>query len=733
MNEKYLSPYDPTVYEEPLLKEWDDSGYTNPEKCIDENITDQDAETFSVVLPPPNVTGTLHLGHAYENSIQDLFVRFHRMRGKKTLWIPGADSAALATQEKVEKIMYKEEKLRRQDIGRDALLERVGAFALESQQTIINQVKRIGSSLDWSRFAYTMDETRHYAVNEAFVRMFNAGLIEKGHYIVNWDPKMQTTVSDDEQEYKEETTTFYEFQYGPFVIGTARPETKFGDKYVVMHPDDTRYSEYEHGQKIEVEWINGTVTATVLKDEAVDPEFGTGVMTITPWHDKTDFEIAGRHNLEYEQVIDFYGKMLPIAGEKFAGLSISKAREAAVEALREKGLVVSEKEYVHSIATNERGGGKIEPQIKEQWFVRVNKEFVLEHSEIDGIPSGSTTTLKEIMRAAVGESMGAGQVTIMPERYDRIYRHWIDNLHDWCISRQIWFGHRIPVWYRDSEVYCGHSAPEGEGWSQDEDTLDTWFSSALWPFSTLGWPEQTADLEEYFPNAFMNPGYEILPFWVARMILASGFLTGKVPFKTVYLHGMLRDAKGQKFSKSLGNGIDPIDLANQHGVDAMRMALLTRATPGNDVNFDEQQVRSYKKFANKLWNIARFVYSNTEDFDYINFETANLSEQEKKIIEAWEHTKTEITDDLENYRIHLAAEKLYHYVWHTFADEVIESTKEFTDPETRLLTNDNKKYLLLYIMQGFVKALHPFMPFVTSEIWKDFPIDEKNMLLVEKW
>ncbi|MFW0871177.1 MAG: valine--tRNA ligase [Patescibacteria group bacterium] len=730
MNEKYVSPYEPGIYEKPIYQEEEESGFFNPDVCLDKGVADAHKEYFSIVLPPPNVTGTLHMGHASMLAIQDTLVRYKRMLGMPTLWIPGTDSAALATQEKVEKELLKKENLRRHDLGREEFLRRVNDFALESQETILSQVREMGSSLDWSRLAYTLDDTRAYAVTEAFVRLYNMGLIEKDSYIVNWDPKMQTTVSDDEVDYKEETATFYEFQYGPFVIGTSRPETKFGDKYVVMHPHDERYSEYIHGQQIEVDWINGMVTATIIKDEAVDPEFGTGVMTITPHHDKVDFEIARRHNLEHEQIIDWYGKLLPIVGDEFAGMKIKEARDAVVERLREKGLLVSRKSYTHNVAISSRGGGMIEPQIKDQWFVRVNKEFKLPHSNINGIESGALVTLKQLMGHVVKEK----HIQFNPENFEKHYFSWIDNLHDWCISRQIWFGHRVPVWYREEgEIWVGHGAPKGEGWVQEEDTLDTWFSSGLWTLSTLGWPEETPDLAHFHPNTLLETGYDIIFFWVARMILMTSSLRGEIPFKHLYMHGMVRDTKGQKMSKSKGNSVDPRDIIAEYGADAVRMSLLVGNPPGDDINFDENKVRAYKKFSNKLWNIARFVYSNTDGFDYEHFDTAALSQDEQKLIDEWTNLKSAVADDIDKFRLYLAADKLYHYVWHTFADEVIESTKEYTDPETRLLTNDNKKYLLLHIMEGFLKALHPFMPFITSEIWKDFPKENKKLLLAERW
>ena len=431
--------YNHKVVEEKLYRFWEENKLFEPE-------VNPHGKPFSIVLPPPNVTGTLHIGHALMLVIQDILVRYHRMLGEKTLWLPGTDHAAIATNAKVEAILWKEEEKTKYDLGRKAFLIRVEDFAQKSHDTIINQIKRMGASVDWQREAYTLDEARNLAVRTAFKQMYDMGLIYRGNTIVNWDPKLKTTVSDDEIEWKDESSPFYYLTYGPFTIGTARPETKFGDKYVVMHPADKRYKEYKHGQKIEVEWINGKVTATIIKDDIIDMEFGTGVMTITPWHDKTDFDIANRNNLDKEQIIDFEGKLLPIAGE-FAGMHIKKARPLIVEKLKEKGLLVKiEENYQHRIATNYRGGGIIEPQIMPQWMVAVNKEFTLPHSELDGIPSGSKVTLKKLMKHVVEN----GQIKIVPDHFVKTYYHWIDNLRDWCISRQIWYGHRIPVWYKVS-------------------------------------------------------------------------------------------------------------------------------------------------------------------------------------------------------------------------------------------------------------------------------------------
>ena len=720
----FLSPYN-SIDNEPRIRElWESSGYANPDVCIEKGVTAADAEAYTIVLPPPNVTGTLHMGHAAMLAIEDILIRYQRMRGKKTLWVPGTDSAAIATQSKVEGDIYKKEKLSRHDLGRDELMKRIDTFTEESKNTIIEQVKRMGSSLDWSRYAYTMDTSRYNAVMTAFVRMYEAGLIYRGNRIVNWDPKLQTTVSDEEIEHVEQKDPFYYFQYGPFVIGTVRPETKFGDKYVVVHPDDTRYADYTHGQQLELEWINGPIVATVIKDEAANMETGTGAMTITPAHSAIDFEIASRHQLDVEQVIDERGILLPIAGE-FAGQHIKKARSMIVAKLHEKGLVVKIDEgYVHNVSTNSRGGGIIEPQIKLQWFVGVNKEFTIPHSEIPGIASGSKTTLKDIMRAAVS----SGETKINPERFEKIYFHWIENLRDWCISRQIWFGHRIPVWYKGDEIYCGTVAPKGDGWEQDHDTLDTWFSSGLWSFSTLGWPDQTPDLKTFHPTSVLETGYDIIFFWVARMILMSGFHLGQVPFKQVYLHGLVRDGQGRKMSKSLGNIIDPLTMIEKYGADATRLSLVIGAQPGNDLKLDENRVRGYKHFANKLWNITRFVLENA-DASSLN---AVLTEGDKALVAEARELAHSVSTNIDNFRLDLAGDAVYHYVWDRFAAEIIEETK----PVLKLYEGEEKasKQRMLYeILMISLKLLHPFMPFVTEAIWQELPEKDTELLMIAKW
>lgn len=724
MNDKFLKPYDSTATEPGIYQKWLESGFFNPDVCIEKGVTRADAEKFSIVLPPPNVTGTLHIGHASMLAIEDIMVRYNRMLGKRTLWLPGTDHAAIATQTKVEKELQKD-KIRKQDLGREEFLKRVDAFAQESHDTIVGQVKKMGSSVDWSREAFTLDKPRAHAVFTAFKNMYDDGLIYRGDKIVNWDPKGQTVISDDEIIPVEETTKFYYLKYGPFTIGTTRPETKFGDKYVVMHPDDARYAEYKHGDSVTVEWINGPITATIIKDTAIDMEFGTGVMTITPWHDRTDFDIAERHNLDKEQIIDNFGKLLPIAGE-FAGMKISDAREKIIAKLAAKGLVEKiDEKYVHSVNTAERSGGVLEPQIMRQWFIAVNKQFPIKHSNLKGIKTGDMVTLKQLMQTVVE----TGEINIIPNRFNAVYYNWIKNLHDWCISRQIWYGHRIPVWYKDGEMQVSETSP-GAGWEQDPDTLDTWFSSGLWTFSTLGWPEKTKDFLDYHPTTVLETGYDIIFFWVARMILMTTYNVGEIPFETVYMHGLVRDAKGQKMSKSIGNIIDPLDMIAKYGADAVRLSLIIGTGPGNDTKMSEDKIRAYKKFSNKIWNATRFVLENikAENLTDAPVYTAD----DAKIIADLQTALTEIDGDMKNFRFYLAGEKLYHYFWHTFADVVIEQSKSAllgTDEQVKI----SKQNMLYNVLVATLKALHPFMPFVTEEIWQHLPKKDSELLLVSKW
>lgn len=721
--EKLTKPYNPQETEERIYKQWEESGYFNPDNLP------QQGKPYTITLPPPNVTGVLHLGHAYEDSLQDTIIRFQRMCGKKALWVPGTDSAAIATQARVEKNIKKEEGKTRHDLGREELVKRVLEFAKGSEGTILNQVRRMGASLDWDRYAYTLDDKRNEAVFTAFKRMYDAGLIYQGNRIVNWDPKGQTTISDDEVVHEERNAKLYTFKYWadfPISIATTRPETKVGDTAVAVHPNDSRYKKFI-GKEYTGEFAGKTLAIRVVADESIDPEYGTGALGVTPAHSNTDWEIAEKNELLRPQVINEYAKMTEEAGPLISGMKVNEAREKIVEWLKSENLLEDEKDIVQNVSTSERTGAVIEPLPKVQWWIDVNKKFAIPHSDIPGIESGAETTLKELMRISVE----SGAIDMPQERFRKIYFHWIDNLHDWCISRQIWFGHRIPIWYKDGEVKCSKQSP-GEGWEQDPDVFDTWFSSALWTFSTLGWPEETKDLTEFHPTSFMSPAYEILSLWVSRMILMSGFHLGQVPFRKVMIHGLVKDKHGRKFSKSLGNGIDPIEMIDRYGADALRMGLLSGAAIGNDIKFDENRVKGYKHFANKLWNITRFVLDNTKEYNAST--QPQLTPKDKKNLDTFTELAAEVTKEMEEYKLHLASERLYHYIWHNFADEIIEESKEIFEkaqPEAQ----ESTAWLLKYILANSLKMLHPFMPFVTEELWSMMPEQTKDheVLMVSRW
>ena len=672
---------------------------------------------FSMAMPPPNETGTLHVGHALFLTLQDIIARHQRQKGKDVLWLPGTDHAALATNAIIEKKLA-EQGTDKHTVGREEFIKLVKEFVSDSRDTINTQIRAMGASCDWSRGRYTLDDALNRCVNETFVKMYEDGLIYRGHRIVNWDPNLETTVSDDEVVHKEEKAPFYTLQYGPFKIGTARPETKFGDKYVVMHPDDKRYASYKHGDTFEAEWINGRVKATVIKDEAVDPAFGTGVMTITPWHDHTDFEIAERHGLEREQIIGFDGRLLPIARE-FAGQTIEEARPKIIAKLKTNGLLIKEEEYVHNVALNDRGKGVIEPQIKLQWFVDVNRPAVAW--------KGQLRSLKEVMRAVIED----GDIKILPKHFEKVYYHWIDNLHDWCISRQIWWGHRVPVWYKGKEIYTGVKPPEGRGWQQDPDTLDTWFSSALWTWSTLvdqdkakdyslsleDLLKQSIDYKTYHSTDVMETGWDILFFWVARMILATTYTTGQIPFKTVYLHGLVRTVEGKKMSKSDPDSVvDPMEVIPQFGTDALRLALVAGTTAGNDQRLGKSKIVANRNFANKLWNIARYI----EDSGNNRGEITLKSPADHWILNKLSISAAAIDKALVGFKFSEAYEFLYHYVWDDFADWYIEASK--VEPNAAVLN---------HVLESTLKLAHPFAPFITETIWQN--LGKKSLLAAELW
>ncbi len=723
--EKFLKPYDPQASEGKLYKMWEESGYFNPDNLP--QVDDKDrAEPFSIVLPPPNVTGKLHLGHADMLAIEDSIVRFQRMLGKKTLWIPGTDHAAIATQSKVEKILAKE-RIRKHDLGRDKFLEKVNDFAMESQSTIISQTKAMGSSLDWSRLAFTLDDERNFAVKTAFKSMYDDEIIYKDYKIINWDPKGQTVISDDEIVHVERKAMLYTFKYSadfPITISTTRPETKVGDTAVAVHPDDARYKEFI-GNTYDITFCDTDISVKIVADEHVDMEFGTGALGVTPAHSQADWDIAKRHDLPIKQVINEYAKMENVS-DNLNGLKVTQAREVVVAWLKENALLEKEEEIDQNVSTAERTGGIIEPLPKVQWFIDVNKKFNLKHSEIDGVSTSDQVSLKDLMRTVAD----SGQINFLTERDKKNYLHWIDKLHDWAISRQIWYGHQIPVWYKGAEIYCGIKAPEGTGWIQDEDVLDTWFSSGLWTFSTLGWPNKTDDLQTYHPTDLIETGGDILFFWIARMILMSTYLTGQIPFKTIYIHGLVRDKQNRKLSKSLGNAIDPLDMIEKYGTDALRMSLLVGVAPGQDVKFDEDKVRAYKKFSNKLWNVTRFILTSTEGFSLKDFDVSCLEEYQTNKLKEFDLLKKELTKEMQEYKLYLVTEKLYHYTWHELADKIIEDVKESVSNDT---PDKNNQYLLTVILQDVLKLLHPFMPFITEEIWQSLPEKDVDMLMVAPW
>jgi len=687
MNEKFLKPYSPKNTEERVYKIWEESGYFNPD-----NLTSS-GDPFTIIMPPTNANGSLHAGHALVMTIEDIMIRYRRMRGQKVLWLPGLDHAGFETQVVFEKVLEKEGKSRF-DYKPEELYKRILDFTLDNSNKIRSQIKAMGASCDWTREKFTLDKDVVNIVYSTFEKLSNDGLLYRGERLVSWCPKHRTSFSDLEILNEERDEPLYYLRYGPFIIATSRPETKFGDKYVVVHPDDGRYSKYKHGEKINLEWINGPTTATVIKDDSIDMEFGTGAMTITPWHDEADFAIAERHNLEREQIIDETGRLLPIAGE-FAGMKIKEARSKIVEKLESKGLLEKiDKEYKHAVKVCYKCNTEIEPQIKSQWFIRMAP-----------------------LRDLAMKSLDASEIKYIPEHYEKITRHWLTNINDWNISRQIVWGIPIPA---KICLDCGHGMVDledkitscsacGGGVKQDEDTFDTWFSSAQWPFATLK-TTGNDDFNTFYPTDVMETAGEIIFFWVTRMIMLGLYSTGKLPFKTVYLHGLVLDAKGRKMSKSKGNVIDPMELTKEFGTDALRIALVVGNTPGTSLALSPEKIRGYKNFANKIWNASRFVLSRER-----------RGEIDPGLKKEFDDLADDITSDMENNRFYLAAEKIYHYFWHRFADEIIEKSKK----------DEGLNNTLYYLLENSLKLLHPFMPFITEEVWHELHRD--TLLIIESW
>lgn len=709
--------YEPQQYEDAIYKKWEDSGLFNPDVCISSGFTKNTADYFSVVLPPPNVTGNLHMGHAAMLAIQDVMVRYHRMKGDRTLWVPGTDHAAIATQSKVEKLVLEKEGKTKYDLGRDEFLKRVEKFAQESHDTIVNQSKKMGASLDWSREAYTLDKERNLAVRTVFKKMYDDALIYRGYRVINWSVKGQSTASDDELVYVERPAKLYYFKYSkdfPITIATTRPETKLGDTAVAVNPTDKRYKKYI-GQEFVIDV--GAAQPLVIKiigDDSVDAEFGTGALGVTPAHSAVDFEMyqkqkAAGNDIGLVQVIGEDGKITDAGGANYAGLSALEARNKFVEYLKTNNLLEKEEDIIQNVGTSDRFGDVIEPLPKTQWFIDVNKP----------VAERGGKTLKELMQDVIKNK----QIEIVPDRFEKTYFHWIDNLRDWCISRQIWFGHQIPVWYKGEEIFVGVQAPEGEGWVQDPDTLDTWFSSGLWTFSTLGYPNMKAeDLKNYHPTSVMETGYDILFFWVARMILMTTYTLGDIPFKTVYLHGLVRDEQGRKMSKSLGNIIDPLDMIAKFGTDATRLSLLLGNTPGNDMKLSEEKIAGFRNFTNKLWNISRFMLINISEpkLDVAEPEAKTLAD--KWILEKLYTIINRTSENIEKFNFALAGDELRDFTWGDLADWYLEIAK----------VEGGKSEILNYILNTILKLWHPYMPFVTETIWQEV-YGAEHILMVEQW
>ena len=704
--------YQPHEIEDRIYRLWEESGFFNPDK-----LPKTHKKPFTIIMPPPNANGSLHIGHAVFVTLQDIMIRFERMRGRKTLWVPGADHAGFETQVVFDKKLEKEGRSRFK-IPRDELFAEMLAFTQANKKIMENQLKKLGASCDWSREKFTLDSDIVEQAQKTFVDLYRDGLIYRGERIVNWCVKHQTALADLETNHIEEKTPLYYFQYGPFVIATSRPETKFGDKYVVMHPKDKRYAEYQNGQKIELEWINGPITATIIKDDAIDMSFGTGVMTITPWHDPVDFEIAGRHGLDKEQVIDRFGKLLPIA-EEFVGMKIEEARPKIAEKLKEKGLLVKMDEaYQHKIAVCYKCSRPIEPQILPQWFLKMQ------------------TLAKPAIEAAEKK-----KIVFNPPRFKKVYLHWLKNIRDWNLSQQITWGIRIPAWFCScagakqnvsvalaaSKKLCAACNTE---WHQDPDVLTTWFSSGQWPYLALGFPK-SKDLKTFYPTDVMETGWDILFFWVARMIMLGIYRTGKIPFKMVYLNGLVRDKDRQKMSKSKGNVIDPLGVAETYGTDAVRMALVIGNLPGNDIIISEEKIKGYRNFANKIWNATRFVLMHAQTA--VQEEKVKFGKDERAMLAKLKKLTKETTRDMEQMRFHHAAERLYHFFWHYYADVVIEKMKPKFVAAEGSVEKETAKALVLEFHHTLMILLHPFMPFITEEIWEQMPIEKKNLLMIESW
>ena len=699
--------YDPSSFEDRLYKTWSERGYFKPSD-------DRNAPTYSIVIPPPNITGQLHMGHALDNTLQDVLVRYKRMKGFSTLWVPGTDHASIATEAKIVEAMRREG-ITKDDIGRDGFLERAWAWKRTYGGRIVEQLKKLGSSCDWSRERFTMDEGCSEAVREVFVRLYEKGLIYRGKRIINWCPKCLTSISDAEVEYEEQPGHFWHIRYpfedgsGYVEIATTRPETLLGDTAVAVHPDDERYKNIV-GKMLILPLVGRRIP--VVADEYVERDFGTGCVKITPAHDPNDFEVGKRHGLE---VLDMLTDDAKITDDypAYAGMDRYEARKKIVADLEEQGCLISVEDHVHNVGTCYRCGTTVEPKASLQWFVK----------------------MEPLARPAI-DAVRDGRIKFVPERFEKNYFHWMENIRDWCISRQLWWGHRIPAYYCADcgETVVAKEAPErcpkcgGTSLTQDPDTLDTWFSSALWPFSTMGWPDDTDDLRRFYPTSTLVTGYDIITFWVSRMIFSGLEYTGKIPFDTVLIHGLVRDAQGRKMSKSLGNGIDPLEIISKYGADALRYALATGNSPGNDMRFSDEKIEAARNFANKLWNAARFVMMNLTIDKIALPDEGDLAIEDKWILTKLKKTAAAVSQNLDRFEIGIALSILYDFVWDVYCDWYIELAKPSMNAENSK-RSENTQNVLAYVLREILTMLHPFMPFITEEIYTNLPDADETIML----
>ena len=710
-NRELAKTYDPHGLEDRLYQKWMDKGYFHAE-------VDYSKKPFTIVIPPPNITGQLHMGHALDNTMQDILIRFKRMQGYNALWQPGTDHASIATEVKIIEKM-KEEGINKEDLGREGFLERAWDWKREYGGRIISQLKKLGSSCDWERERFTMDEGCNEAVTEVFCKMHEKGWIYKGSRIINWCPVCNTSISDAEVEYEEQAGHFWHIKY-PVVgtdeyltFATTRPETMLGDTAVAIHPEDERYRHLS-GKKVMLPLMNRELP--IVEDTYVDREFGTGVVKITPAHDPNDFEVGKRHNLPEINVMNDDATINENGG-KFAGMDRYEARKAIVKELEEMGLLVKIEDHVHNVGTHDRCKTTIEPMIKKQWFVKMD----------------------ELIKPAV-EAVKTGDIKLIPERMEKTYFNWTDNIRDWCISRQLWWGHRIPAYYCDEcgEIVVGKQVPkscpscQSTSFTQDPDTLDTWFSSALWPFSTLGWPKMTEDLKYFYPTDVLVTGYDIIFFWVIRMIFSGFEQMKEKPFKTVLFHGLVRDSQGRKMSKSLGNGIDPLEIIDQYGADALRLTLITGNAPGNDMRFYHERVEASRNFANKVWNASRFIMMNMEGTKVEAPKTEELEPVDRWILSKLNSLVKEVTYNMENFELGIAVQKVYDFIWDEFCDWYIEMVKPRLYQSENKVSHNAALWTLKITLLNALKLLHPYMPFVTEEIFCSLQQEEES-IMISSW